>query len=131
VRSFAKDVVSGLIVVLVNPKTVAKMQFLLQMDKYLTVFSLRGKNGALPEPSSQDFNIRDVTSIYKGSGVAQRVPALAGISPHCVGVDIGRPDKSIFFYFEDPADGNNFYACFKILRISVDVVPTRNVRSGP
>jgi len=124
VRSFARDVVSGLMVVLVNPKTVTKMQFLLQMDKYLTVFSLRGKNGSLLEPSAQDFNIRDVTSIYKGSGVAQRVPALAGISTHCVGLDARKPDKSIFFYFDDPADGNNFYACFKILRISLDMAPT-------
>jgi len=126
VRSFATDVVSGLIVVLIHPKTVTKMQFLLQMDKYLTVFSLRGKTGSLLEPSAQDFNIRDVTSIYKGSGVSQRVPALAGISTHCVGLDAARPDKSIFFYFDDPADGNNFYACFKILRMSLEMVPRQN-----
>jgi len=130
VRSFAKEVVSGLLVVLVNPKTATKTQFLLQMDKYLTVFSLRGKNGPQLEPSTQDVNIRDVKSIYKGPGVAQRVPALAGISTHCVGLDAGKPDKSFFFYFDDPIDVNKFYASFKILRISVDMVPIRNTQSG-
>lgn len=125
VRGFAKDAVTGLAVVLVNPDTARKLPFFFQMDRYLTVFSLKPKDGALQESSVQDFNVKDVTEIYKGPDVAVKVPALGNMATFCVGLDTNRADRRIFFYFEEAASRDKFYTCLKILRMSVDITGTK------
>jgi len=125
VRGFAKDAVTGLAVVLVNPETARKLPFFFQMDRYLTVFSLKPKDGTLQESSVQDFNVKDVTEIYKGPDVAMKVPALGNIATFCVGLDTNRADRRIFFYFDEAASRDKFYTCLKILRMSVDITGTK------
>lgn len=124
VKDFAKEAVTGIAVVLMNPETARKSPHFFQMDRYLTVFSLKPKDGSTAESSVQDFNVKDLTAIYKGADVSMKAPSLGAVSSLCVGLDTNRADRRLFFHFDEPIERDKFYTCLKILRMSVDISRT-------
>lgn len=121
VKDFAKEAVTGIAVNLVNADTARKSPHFFQMDRYLTVFSLKPKDGSTAESSVQDFNVKDLTSIYKGAEVSMKAPSLGSFAASCVGLDTNRADRRLFFHFDDNYERDKFYTCLKILRMSVDI----------
>merc|ERR1719486_178458 len=121
VKDFAKEAVTGIAVNLVNAETARKSPHFFQMDRYLTVFSLKPKDGSTAESSVQDFNVKDLTSIYKGGEVSMKAPSLGSVTSSCVGLDTNRADRRLFFHFDDNYERDKFYTCLKILRMSVDI----------
>jgi hypothetical protein len=121
VKDFAKEAVIGIAVTLVSPETARRSPHFFQMDRYLTVFSVKPTDGSTAESSVQDFNMKDVTAIYKGSDVAIKAPSLGSVAAACVGLDTNRADRRLFFHFEDSYERDKFYTCLKILRMSVDI----------
>merc|ERR1719486_1575635 len=121
VKDFAKEAVTGIAVNLVNADSARKSPHFFQMDRYLTVFSLKPKDGSTAESSVQDFNIKDLTSIYKGAEVSMKAPSLGSVASSCVGLDTNRADRRLFFHFDDNYERDKFYTCLKILRMSVDI----------
>jgi len=121
VKDFAKEAVTGIAVNLVNAETARKSPHFFQMDRYLTVFSLKPKDGSTAESSVQDFNVKDLTSIYKGAEVSMKAPSLGSVAASCVGLDTNRADRRLFFHFDDNYERDKFYTCLKILRMSVDI----------
>merc|ERR1719517_84536 len=87
VKDFAKEAVTGIAVSLVNPETGRESPHFFQMDRYLTVFSLKPKDGSTAESSVQDFNVKDLTAIYKGPEVTLKAPFLGNVAALCVGLD--------------------------------------------
>jgi len=121
VKDFAKEAVTGIAVNLVNSETARQSPHFFQMDRYLTVFSLKPKDGSSAESSVQDFNVKDLTLIYKGPEVAAKAPSLGSLAAQCVGLDTNRADRRLFFHFDDNYERDKFYTCLKILRMSVDI----------
>jgi len=121
VKDFAKEAVTGIAVSLVNPDTARLSPHFFQMDRYLTVFSLKPKDGSTAESSVQDFNVKDLTSIYKGAEVCMKAPSLSHVAGLCVGLDTNRADRRLFFHFDEAIERDKFYTCLKILRMSVDI----------
>mmetsp|Transcript_24715 Transcript_24715/g.57068 ORF Transcript_24715/g.57068 Transcript_24715/m.57068 type:complete len:229 (+) Transcript_24715:132-818(+) len=121
VKDFAKEAVTGIAVNLVNSETARQSPHFFQMDRYLTVFSLKPKDGSSAESSVQDFNVKDLTLIYKGPEVAAKAPSLGSVAAQCVGLDTTRADRRLFFHFDDNYERDKFYTCLKILRMSVDI----------
>eukprot|EP00403_Amphidinium_massartii_P010875 CAMPEP_0178411732 /NCGR_PEP_ID=MMETSP0689_2-20121128/21645_1 /TAXON_ID=160604 /ORGANISM="Amphidinium massartii, Strain CS-259" /LENGTH=223 /DNA_ID=CAMNT_0020032945 /DNA_START=61 /DNA_END=732 /DNA_ORIENTATION=+ len=121
VKDFAKEAVTGIAISLVNAETTRQSPHFFQMDRYLTVFSLKPKDGSTAESSVQDFNVKDLTAIYKGVEVAQKAPSLGALASQCVGLDTNRADRRLFFHFDDSYERDKFYTCLKILRMSVDI----------
>jgi len=121
VKDFAKEAVTGIAVSLVNPETARLYPHFFQMDRYLTVFSLKPKDGSTAASSVQDFNVKDLTSIYKGADVSLKAPSLSTIASLCVGLDTNRADRRLFFHFDEALERDKFYTCLKILRMSVDI----------
>jgi hypothetical protein len=121
VKDFAKEAVTGIAVSLINPETVGRSPHFFQMDRYLTVFSLKPKDGSTAESCVQDFNVKDLTHIYKGAEVSLKAPSLGPAAALCVGLDTNRADRRLFFHFDEPIERDKFYTCLKILRMSVDI----------
>eukprot|EP00929_Paragymnodinium_shiwhaense_P060923 TRINITY_DN30411_c0_g3_i2.p1 TRINITY_DN30411_c0_g3~~TRINITY_DN30411_c0_g3_i2.p1 ORF type:complete len:221 (-),score=28.94 TRINITY_DN30411_c0_g3_i2:85-747(-) len=121
VKDFAREAIVGIAVNVVQPETGAAAPYYFQMDRFLTVFSLKPRDGSTNGPAVQDYNVRDLTSIYKGAEVAARAPSLGGLATSCIGLDTNRADRKLFFYFEDDNEREKIYTCLKILRMSVDV----------
>eukprot|EP00747_Dinoflagellata_sp_TGD_P166002 gnl/TRDRNA2_/TRDRNA2_188140_c0_seq1.p1 gnl/TRDRNA2_/TRDRNA2_188140_c0~~gnl/TRDRNA2_/TRDRNA2_188140_c0_seq1.p1 ORF type:complete len:235 (-),score=48.45 gnl/TRDRNA2_/TRDRNA2_188140_c0_seq1:154-858(-) len=121
VKDFAKEAVTGIAVNLVNADTTRRSPHFFQMDRYLTVFSLKPKDGSTAESSVMDFNVRDLTAIYKGADVCVKVPSLGPAGTACVGLDTNRADRRLFFHFDDNYERDKFYTCLNILRMSVDI----------
>mmetsp|Transcript_33296 Transcript_33296/g.72678 ORF Transcript_33296/g.72678 Transcript_33296/m.72678 type:complete len:231 (-) Transcript_33296:277-969(-) len=121
VKDFAKEAVTGIAVSLVSPETARQSPHFFQMDRYLTVFSLKPKDGVGAEALVQDFNVKDLAHIYKGGEVSIKAPSLGGVAVSCVGLDTNRADRRLFFHFDDHYERDKFYTCLKILRMSVDV----------
>jgi len=121
VKDFAKEAVTGIAVSLVNAETTRQSPHFFQMDRYLTVFSLKPKDGSTADSSVQDFNVKDLTSIYKGIEVSIKAPSLGALAAQCVGLDTNRADRRLFFHFDDNYERDKFYSCLKILRMSVDI----------
>mmetsp|Transcript_27941 Transcript_27941/g.63202 ORF Transcript_27941/g.63202 Transcript_27941/m.63202 type:complete len:226 (-) Transcript_27941:86-763(-) len=121
VKDFAKEAVTGIAVNLVNPETARFYPHFFQMDRYLTVFSLKPKDGSTAESSVQDFNVKDLAAIYKGAEVVMKAPSLGSMAALCVGLDTNRADRRLFFHFDEAIERDKFYTCLKILRMSVDI----------
>jgi len=121
VKEFAKEAVTGIAVNLVNPETSRYSPHFFQMDRYLTVFSLKPKDGSTADSSVQDFNVKDLTKIYKGPEVLMSAPSLGTVAATCVAMDTTRADRKLFFQFDEPLERDKFYTCLKILRMSVDI----------
>lgn len=121
VKDFAKEAVTGIAVSLVNAETARKSPHFFQMDRYLTVFSLKPRDGSVAEAAVQDFNVKDLTAIYKGVEVQVKAPSLGSSASTCVGLDTNRADRTLFFHFDDCYERDKFYTCLKILRMSVDI----------
>ncbi|CAK9081751.1 unnamed protein product [Durusdinium trenchii] len=103
VKDFAKEVVSGIPVNLVNPAT------------------------AHPSPHFfQDYSVKELTKIYKGPEVLMNAPNLGVLAQHCVAFDTTRADRRLIFVFDEALERDKFYTCLKILRMSVDIS-----QSGP
>eukprot|EP00439_Symbiodinium_sp_Y106_P055527 s1263_g7.t1 len=121
VKEFAKEVVSGIPVSLVNPETTRQSPHFFQMDRYLTVFSLKPKDGSTADSAVQDFSVKDLTRIYKGPELLMNAPSLGVLAQHCVALDTTRADRRVIFVFDEPLERDKFYTCLKILRMSVDI----------
>lgn len=92
-----------------------------QPTRYLTVFSLKPKDGSTADSAVQDFNIRDLTKIYKGPEVLMSAPSLGAAAQQCIGLDTNRADRRLLFHFDEAIERDKFYTCLKILRMSVDI----------
>lgn len=125
VKDFAKEVVSGILVNLVNPATASQSPHFFQMDRHLTVFSLKPKDGATAEVAVQDYSVKDLTKIYKGPEVLMNCPSLGVLAQHCVAFDTNRADRRLIFVFDEALERDKFYTCLKILRMSVDITQPR------
>lgn len=121
VKDFAKEAIRGIAVSLVHPETSRRSAHFFQMDRYLTVFSLKPKDGSTAQAPVQDFNVKDLTHIYKGMEVCMKAPRLGTAAALCVGLDTNRADQRLFFYFDEALERDRFYTCLKILRMSVDI----------
>lgn len=121
VKDFAKEAVTGVAVNLVNAETARKSPHFFQMDRYLTIFSLKPKDGSSADSAVQDFSVKEVTHVYKGSELLMKAPALNGMTSNCVGLDTNRADRSLFLQFDDNYERDKFYTCLNILRMSVDI----------
>ncbi|CAK9081755.1 unnamed protein product [Durusdinium trenchii] len=109
VKDFAKEVVSGIPVNLVNPAT------------------------AHPSPHFfQDYSVKELTKIYKGPEVLMNAPNLGVLAQHCVAFDTTRVQalwaSSIALVYDlltlscqEALERDKFYTCLKILRMSVDI----------
>jgi len=120
-KDFAKEAVAGIPVSLVNLRTMRKPPHLFQMDRHLTVFSLKPVDGSTAETAVEDFAVKDVELIYKGYEVSQRFPRLGGDAAACVGLDITRSNYQLIFHFDDNYERDKFYTCLQILRMSIDI----------
>eukprot|EP00931_Biecheleriopsis_adriatica_P095321 TRINITY_DN68941_c0_g1_i1.p1 TRINITY_DN68941_c0_g1~~TRINITY_DN68941_c0_g1_i1.p1 ORF type:complete len:218 (+),score=50.79 TRINITY_DN68941_c0_g1_i1:80-733(+) len=121
VKEFAKEAVTGIAVNLMNPETARASPHFFQMDRYLTVFSLKPKDGSTAESAVQDFNVKDLSKIYKGRDVLISAPSLGDAAQFCVAMDTNRADRRLYFHFDEPVERDKFYTCLKILRMSVDI----------
>ncbi|CAK9081749.1 unnamed protein product [Durusdinium trenchii] len=121
VKDFAKEVVSGIPVNLVNPATAHPSPHFFQMDRHLTVFSLKPKDGSTAEAAVQDYSVKELTKIYKGPEVLMNAPNLGVLAQHCVAFDTTRADRRLIFVFDEALERDKFYTCLKILRMSVDI----------
>lgn|ERR1719433_322211 len=122
VATFVKRAIVGFSVRLVDPETLTVTPSFFLMDRQLTVFSLKAKGDMVPKSSLvQDYDIKDVMSLYKGRDVAARAPALARLSKLCVGMDLVSKYARIFFLFDDAVDKDDFFLNFKILRLSMEI----------
>lgn len=122
-KDFAKESVAGIPVLLVTPDAGRKSPYFFQMDRKLTVFSIRPGDGTTAESGStcaQDFFVKDVTAIYKGPEVSAKAPYLGNSANACVGLNTNR-DCTFFFHFDDNYERDRFYTCLQILRMSVDI----------
>lgn len=117
VKDFAKDAVGGISVDRVDIATGKKEPYIFQMDRYLTVFTVKPKGGS---GTNEESAVKDLSVIYKGAEVETKAPSLGSIASSCVGLD-SRGDKKLIFYFEDSYEREKFYTCLKILRMSVDI----------
>ncbi|CAE7801719.1 unnamed protein product [Symbiodinium sp. CCMP2592] len=88
------------------------------MDRYLTVFSLKPKDGSTADSAVQDFSVKDLTRIYKGPELLMNAPSLGVLAQHCVALDTTRADRRVIFVFDEPLERDKFYTCLKILRMS-------------
>jgi len=111
VASFIKKAFAGVEVMVVDPETRTATDAFFLINCRLSVCSLKVK---------QDFNMLDVTSVYKGRDVSERVPALASVAKFCVGMDMSSMQKRLFFLFDDATDKDEFYTSFRILRLSAE-----------
>ncbi|CAJ1346129.1 unnamed protein product [Effrenium voratum] len=91
------------------------------MDRYLTVLSLKPKDGSTADAAVQDYNVKDLTKIYKGPEVLMNSPGLGVLAQHCVAFDTNRADRRLIFVFDEAMERDKFYTCLKILRMSVDI----------
>lgn len=122
VKDFAKEAIRGIAISVINPETARRSPHYFQMDRYLTVFSLKPKDGSTAALSPvRDFNVKDLTGIYKGVEVCLKAPRLGTAAPLCVGLDTNRADQQLFFCFDEQIERDKFYTCLKILRMSVDI----------
>mmetsp|Transcript_62621 Transcript_62621/g.161621 ORF Transcript_62621/g.161621 Transcript_62621/m.161621 type:complete len:234 (-) Transcript_62621:12-713(-) len=122
VKDFVKEAVTGVSVGLVCPLTGRYTPHFFQLDRQLTVFSLKPRDGSKEsDTAAQYFNMKDVTQIYRGADVALRAPVLGDFASSCVGLDTSRADRRLFFYFEESMERDRFYTCVRILRMSVDI----------
>lgn len=120
VKEFSRRAIGGIPVQMIDSETknVTDHEFI--MDKYLYTLSL--KMGAAEDVPQRNFNIKDMSAIYKGPDVAAKVANLAAESSGIVGVDFnGASEARIFFHFKDSGERDKFYTCLKILRMSVDI----------
>jgi len=120
-KDFAKEAVAGIPVSMVNLRTMRKPPHLLQMDRHLTVFSLKPVDGSTAETAVEDFAVKDVGLIYKGYEVSRKFPTLGGDAGACVGLDVLRSDRRLLFHFDDNYERDKFYTCLQILRMSIDI----------
>jgi len=126
VATFVRKAIVGFSVRLVDPETLTVKPAFFLMDRRLTVFSLKARGEMVPKSSPvQDYDIKDVISLYKGRDVAARTPSLASISKLCVGMDIVSKYTRIFFLFDEAIDKDDFFLNFKILRLSMETPQVR------
>ncbi|CAE8595140.1 unnamed protein product [Polarella glacialis] len=121
VKEFAKEAVTGIAVSLVSQDSGVQSPYFFQMDRYLTVFSLKPKDGSTADSAVQDFNVKDLSKVYKGHEILMCAPSLGAVASLCVGLNTNRADRRLFFYFDEPLERDKFYTCLKILRMSVDI----------
>lgn len=121
VKDFAKEAVTGIAVNLLNEETTRKTPHFFQMDRYLTVFSLKPKDGSTGCSSVQDFNVKDLITVYKGGEIAVNAPSLSGMTSCCVGIDTNRNGHRLFLQFDDNYERDKFYTCLNILRMSIEI----------
>jgi len=126
VATFVKRAIVGFSIRLVDPETLTVTPSFFLMDRRLTVFSLKAKGDMVPKSSLvQDYDIKDVMSLYKGRDVAARAPALASLCKLCVGMDLASKYARIFFLFDEAVDKEDFFLNFKILRLSMEIPQIR------
>mmetsp|Transcript_34397 Transcript_34397/g.87528 ORF Transcript_34397/g.87528 Transcript_34397/m.87528 type:complete len:200 (-) Transcript_34397:52-651(-) len=126
VREFSKEAMTGVKVKRIDANSLEISESFLVMDKYLYTLTFRPLGD-----SDRRFNMKDLNSIYKGPDFTQKVPKLAHLSPHCVGLEFtGSEDYKVLFYFQDVAERDQFYTCLKILRMSVDINSARIAAKG-
>merc|ERR1712217_650061 len=92
VKDFAKEAVTGITVSLMSLEGAKKVPHFFQMDRHLTVFTLKPKDGSSADIAAQDLNVSDLAAIYKGSEVCLKAPSLGAAAGSCVGVDTYRAD---------------------------------------
>mmetsp|Transcript_104203 Transcript_104203/g.261295 ORF Transcript_104203/g.261295 Transcript_104203/m.261295 type:complete len:214 (-) Transcript_104203:22-663(-) len=115
VKEFSKEAMTGIRVNLISAETSELFDTTLLMDRYLYTLTLRPAGGA-----ERRHNMKDLSSIYKGPDFTQKIPSLAHLAPHCVGLDFSGGPPTLF-HFNDPVQRDQFYTCLKILRMSVDI----------
>jgi len=118
VASFIKKAVAGVEVMVVDPETRTATDAFFLIDCRLSVCSLKVKQER--SALALVFNMLDVTSVYKGRDVSERMPALASVAKFCVGMDMSSMQKRLFFLFDDATDKDEFYTSFRILRLSAE-----------
>lgn len=124
-KDFAKEAVAGIVVSLVNPRTGRKPPYFMQMDRHLTMLSLRPKDGSTAESAIQDFSVTDIASIYKGHEVFVRAPCLGKEAVGCVGLDMELADCTLIFHFDDAYDRDKFYTSMQVLSLSAGIQQSR------
>lgn len=124
-KDFAKEAVAGIVVSLVNPRTGRMPPYLLQMDRHLSLLSLKPKDGSTADAQVQDFKVADIASIYKGHEVFVRAPAIGKEAVGCVGLDMNAADCSLIFHFDDAYDRDKFYTSMQVLTLSAGIQHSR------
>jgi hypothetical protein len=124
-KDFAKEAVAGIVVSLVNPRTGRMPPYFLQMDRHLSLLSLRPKDGSTADAQVQDFRVTDIASIYKGHEVFVRAPAIGKEAVGCVGLDMNAADCSLIFHFDDAYDRDKFYTSMQVLTLSAGIQQAR------
>lgn len=118
-KDFAKEAVAGVAVSLVNPQTGRRFPYVFQMDRNLSMFSLRPKDGTAAESTVQDFAMKDITAFVKGQEVYCRAPTLGSDAATCVGFEAEQPERWVVLQFEDTYERDKFYTSMQVLRMSV------------
>merc|ERR1712113_752916 len=122
-KDFAKEVVGGVVVIILDldQNASSRPPYYFQMDRGLTVISLRPRDGSTAEAPIREFDVADIASIYKGPEVSAKVPHLGNDALSCVGLDMNRTNHPLLFYFDDKYERDKFYTCLQIVRMSVDI----------
>ncbi|CAE8596400.1 unnamed protein product, partial [Polarella glacialis] len=115
-QEFAKAAVSGFSVELIDEETGSVTETLLHMDRYLNTMKIH------PHGSHErSYEMKDMTSLFRGPEFVQQVPGLAHLSQRCMAVDFSNStDYRLCFYFQEAEQLDKFYSCMKVLRMSVD-----------
>ncbi|CAE7896042.1 AKR1, partial [Symbiodinium microadriaticum] len=116
VKHFAKDVMEGMAVNIIDEDTGTVSSTTLLMDRSLRNIEIRE-----PKEGSRNYRMQDMAAIFRDTEFQQVVPSLAHLAPRCIAVDFSREtDFRLCFQFEDSDQRDNFYSCLKILRMSLD-----------
>lgn len=127
VKDFSKAAVAGILVNVIDPDTTEVTPRVFSMDKYLYTLRLKPHGS---ESEGDEFNMKDLSAIYKGQDIADKAPRLEPVSSCTMGVDLAapsaadvspQPPQRVFLHFKDQTERDKFYTCLKILRMSVDI----------
>mmetsp|Transcript_6773 Transcript_6773/g.16447 ORF Transcript_6773/g.16447 Transcript_6773/m.16447 type:complete len:238 (-) Transcript_6773:169-882(-) len=124
VKDFAKEVVTGMPVSVIDIADGSKCDKLFSMDRYLMNFTLAPSPAIVTSADQEEgpsFSMNDIMLIYKAQDVSDRLPSLpSDVTLNSVGIDI-KDGKPLIFHFEEAYERDKFYTCIKILRMSVDM----------
>jgi hypothetical protein len=117
VQAFRQKAGEGMRVELIDSSTKLRSEACFKLEKSCHRFSLSIAGG-----SEVTCARKDIESVYKGSSFKSNFPALATQSMNCLAIQTTARRTPWIFYFDNPQDRSDFYACMKVLTMmAVDI----------
>mmetsp|Transcript_24471 Transcript_24471/g.44901 ORF Transcript_24471/g.44901 Transcript_24471/m.44901 type:complete len:213 (+) Transcript_24471:48-686(+) len=120
VKDFAQNLSKGIAVEVCDSEGTEHAPHILTLDRQTAVCTLRPlnpKTGRIARDLS--FNVKDIRGVLKKSDAICAGPH----AKSCVGLQLAEQEngRALLFFFEIPQEQDDFYTCFKIFRISLDM----------